>query len=183
MERQQGLQLEPLLESEPRGARSRTLLVLAEVAVAVPRAGRGIGPALVGAVTPAGAGVGPVASALSPPPVAATTVAAAATTATSTTAASIVSGTVAERIKLWPFLIFVVVLTAIIYPIQGSWTWGGGWLADLGFSDFAGSTIVHSVGGWAALAGVMLLGPRRGRFDDAGNPQVLAPSSLLDSTH
>jgi Amt family ammonium transporter len=63
------------------------------------------------------------------------------------TAASIVSGTVAERIKLWPFLIFVVVLTAIIYPIQGSWTQGGSWLSEMGFSDFAGATIVHSVGG------------------------------------
>ena len=66
------------------------------------------------------------------------------------TAASIVSGTLAERIKIWPFMLFTVVLTGIIYPIQGSWTWGGGWLARMGFSDFAGSTIVHSVGGWAA---------------------------------
>ena len=67
------------------------------------------------------------------------------------TTASIVSGTLAERIKLWPFLAFVVVLTAIIYPIQGSWHWGGGWLAEMGFADFAGSTLVHSTGGWAAL--------------------------------
>jgi Amt family ammonium transporter len=74
------------------------------------------------------------------------------------TAASIVSGTLAERIKLWPFLGFVAVLTAFIYPIQGAWTWGGGWLSELGFSDFAGSTIVHSVGGWAALTGVAMPG-------------------------
>jgi Amt family ammonium transporter len=64
--------------------------------------------------------------------------------------ASIVSGALAERIKLWPFLIFVVVLTGFIYPISGSWQWGGGWLSEMGFSDFAGSTVVHSVGGWAS---------------------------------
>ena len=80
------------------------------------------------------------------------------------TAASIVSGTVAERIKVWPFLIFAAILTAIIYPIQGSWTWGGGWLAEMGFSDFAGSTIVHSVGGWAALTGAIILGARSGKY-------------------
>jgi Amt family ammonium transporter len=80
------------------------------------------------------------------------------------TAASVVSGTIAERTKLWSFMIFVVVLTGIIYPIQGSWTWGAGWLKDLGFSDFAGSTIVHSVGGWAALVGALMVGPRLGKF-------------------
>ena len=80
------------------------------------------------------------------------------------TAASIVSGAVAERVKLFPFLAFVLVLTALIYPIQGSWKWGGGWLDGLGFNDFAGSTIVHSVGGWAALTGVLLLGPRTGKY-------------------
>ena len=94
------------------------------------------------------------------------------------TAASIVSGALAERVKFWSFAAFVVVLTGILYPIVGHWTWGGGWLSELGFADFAGSSIVHSVGGWAALAGIILLGPRRGRFDDAGKPQVLAPSSL-----
>ena len=94
------------------------------------------------------------------------------------TAASVVSGALAERVKFWPFVIFVVGLTGFLYPIVGHWTWGGGWLAQLGFADFAGSTIVHSVGGWAALAGIMLLGARRGRFDDNGRPQVLAPSSL-----
>jgi Amt family ammonium transporter len=80
--------------------------------------------------------------------------------------ASIVSGAVAERIKLWPFLAFVVVLTGIMYPISGSWQWGGGWLSEMGFSDFAGSTVVHSVGGWAALAGVIVLGPRIGKYKD-----------------
>ncbi|MCR9110601.1 ammonium transporter [Marivita sp. XM-24bin2] len=80
--------------------------------------------------------------------------------------ASIVSGAVAERIKLWPFLIFVIVLTGIMYPISGSWQWGGGWLSEMGFSDFAGSTVVHSVGGWAALAGVIVLGPRIGKYKD-----------------
>jgi Amt family ammonium transporter len=69
------------------------------------------------------------------------------------TTASIVSGTLAERIKLWPFLIFTVVLTGFIYPIAGSWQWGAAGLSEMGFSDFAGSTLVHSVGGWAALAG------------------------------
>ena len=78
--------------------------------------------------------------------------------------ASIVSGAVAERIKLWPFLIFTIILTAIIYPLQASWSWGGGFLSEAGFSDFAGSSIVHSVGGWAALAGAIILGPRIGKY-------------------
>ncbi len=82
------------------------------------------------------------------------------------TAASVVSGTVAERIKLWPFLIFCAVLTGIIYPIQGSWTWGGGWLSEMGFSDYAGSSIVHSVGGWSALTGAIILGARKGKYKD-----------------
>ncbi len=94
------------------------------------------------------------------------------------TAASIVSGTVAERIKLWPFLIFVVALTAIIYPIQGSWTWGGGWLAEMGFSDFAGSTIVHSVGGWAALTGAVILGARRGKYGPNGQVNPIPGANL-----
>jgi Amt family ammonium transporter len=93
------------------------------------------------------------------------------------TAASIVSGTVAERVKLGSFFIFTVVLTAFIYPIQGSWEWGGGWLdSRFGFSDFAGSTLVHSTGGWAALAGAILLGARSGRFGPNATPMV--PSSL-----
>ena len=83
------------------------------------------------------------------------------------TTASIVSGTLAERIKLWPFLIFVIILTAFIYPIQASWRWGGGFLdTQFGFLDFAGSTVVHSVGGWAALAGALILGPRIGKYKD-----------------
>lgn len=81
--------------------------------------------------------------------------------------ASIVSGALAERIKLLPFLIFTFVLTAVIYPIQASWKWGGGFLdTQYGFLDFAGSTVVHSVGGWAALAGAILLGPRLGKYKD-----------------
>ena len=80
--------------------------------------------------------------------------------------ASIVSGTVAERIKLWPFLIFTLILTALIYPLQASWKWGGGFLDAAGFLDFAGSSVVHSVGGWAALAGALILGPRLGKYKD-----------------
>ena len=84
------------------------------------------------------------------------------------TTASIVSGTLAERIKLWPFLIFVVVLTGFIYPIEASWQWGGGWLSEAGFSDFAGSTLVHAAGGFAALAGAIVLGPRIGKYASDG---------------
>ena len=94
------------------------------------------------------------------------------------TAASIVSGTLAERIKVWPFLLFTVLLTGIIYPIQGSWTWGGGWLAEMGFSDFAGSTIVHSVGGWAALTGAIILGARKGKYGADGKVRVLPGANL-----
>ncbi len=82
------------------------------------------------------------------------------------TAASIVSGTLAERIKILPFMIFVAVLTGFIYPIQASWQWGGGWLSEAGFADFAGSTLVHSTGGWAALVGAFFLGPRIGKYVD-----------------
>ena len=94
------------------------------------------------------------------------------------TAASIVSGALAERILIWPFFIFVAILTAVIYPIAGSWQWGGGWLSEAGFSDFAGSTLVHSVGGWAALAGAILLGARSGKFNDDGTANTLAGSSI-----
>ena len=80
--------------------------------------------------------------------------------------ASIVSGALAERIKLWPFLLFTFILTAVIYPLQASWKWGGGFLDEMGFLDFAGSTVVHSVGGWAALAGALILGPRIGKYKD-----------------
>ncbi len=94
------------------------------------------------------------------------------------TAASIVSGTLAERVKLWPFLAFVVVLTGVIYPIQGAWQWGGGWLAELGFADFAGSTLVHSVGGWAALTGAIILGARKGKYRADGKSTMMPGSSL-----
>jgi Amt family ammonium transporter len=80
--------------------------------------------------------------------------------------ASIVSGALAERIKLWPFLLFTLILTAFIYPLQASWKWGGGFLDEMGFLDFAGSTVVHSVGGWAALAGALVLGARAGKYKD-----------------
>ncbi|WP_282170878.1 ammonium transporter [Ruegeria atlantica] len=95
--------------------------------------------------------------------------------------ASIVSGAVAERIKLWPFLVFVIVLTGILYPISGSWKWGGGWLDAMGFSDFAGSTVVHSVGGWAALAGCLILGPRIGKYKD-GKVHPMPGSNLALAT-
>jgi len=82
------------------------------------------------------------------------------------TAATIVSGAVAERIKYISFILFSFILVAFLYPTTGHWIWGGGWLAQLGFWDFAGSTVVHSVGGWAALAGVIVLGPRIGKYRD-----------------
>lgn len=93
------------------------------------------------------------------------------------TAASIVSGTVAERVKYWPFMIFVLVLTGFLYPITGSWEWGAGWLDQRGFSDFAGSTLVHSVGGWAALSGAIIIGPRLGRYVD-GKVNVMPGSNI-----
>ncbi|MCY4578261.1 MAG: ammonium transporter [Chloroflexi bacterium] len=95
------------------------------------------------------------------------------------TAASIVSGTLAERVKMWPFFLFTLILTAVIYPIVGAWTWGGGWLAEMGFMDFAGSTIVHSTGGWAALAGVLVVGPRLGKFRRDGTVRATPPSNVL----
>ncbi|OEK09458.1 ammonium transporter [Flavivirga aquatica] len=88
------------------------------------------------------------------------------------TAATIVSGAVAERMKIGPFMIFTVIYVGLIYPIAGSWKWGGGFLDELGFYDFAGSTLVHSVGGWAALVAVWLLGPRIGKFKE-GKPQAI----------
>ncbi len=94
------------------------------------------------------------------------------------TAASIVSGALAERTKLWSFLAFVVLLTSIIYPIQGSWVWGGGWLDVLGFSDYAGSTLVHSVGGWAALSGALILGARRGKYMSDGGVHPMPGANL-----
>lgn len=95
--------------------------------------------------------------------------------------ASIVSGAVAERIKLWPFLFFTIILTSFIYPLQASWSWGGGFLSEAGFSDFAGSTIVHSVGGWAALTGALILGPRIGKYKD-GRTHPMPGSNLTLAT-
>ena len=96
--------------------------------------------------------------------------------------ASIVSGALAERIKLWPFLVFVIILTGVIYPIQASWKWGGGFLdSQWGFLDFAGSTVVHSVGGWAALAGAIILGPRIGKYKD-GQVHPMPGSNLALAT-
>ena len=99
------------------------------------------------------------------------------------TAATIVSGAVAERIKFSGYLLFSVAITAVIYPIFGAWAWGGlfngsGWLEALGFIDFAGSTVVHSVGGWAALAGALVVGPRRGKYAEDGTPRTIPGHSL-----
>ena len=91
------------------------------------------------------------------------------------TTVSIVSGTMAERIKLWPFFLFAAILSGILYPIVMGWQWGGGWLASIGFSDFAGSTLVHSTGGAAALAGAIIIGPRLGRFTKSGLPAPIKP--------
>jgi len=96
--------------------------------------------------------------------------------------ASIVSGALAERIRLWPFLAFVGVLTAVIYPLQASWSWGGGFLSEAGFSDFAGSSIVHSVGGWAALTGAIILGPRLGKYNKDGRVVPMPGSNLALAT-
>ncbi|SLN52293.1 Ammonium transporter NrgA [Roseovarius gaetbuli] len=96
--------------------------------------------------------------------------------------ASIVSGAVAERIKLWPFLMFTIVLTAVIYPVQASWKWGGGFLDEMGFLDFAGSTVVHSVGGWAALTGAIILGPRIGKYAKDGRVIPIPGSNLALAT-
>ena len=97
------------------------------------------------------------------------------------TAATIVSGLVAERIKFGEFVIFALVLTAVIYPISGSWQWNGGWLSELGFIDFAGSSIVHSVGAWAGLVGAMLLGPRIGKFVE-GRTQAIPGHNMAIAT-
>ncbi len=94
------------------------------------------------------------------------------------TTASIVSGTIAERMKLWPFLVFTIFLTALIYPIEASWKWGGGWLENIGFSDFAGSTIVHAAGASAALAGAMVLGPRIGKYKKDGSVIPMPGSNM-----
>ncbi|RJE82982.1 ammonium transporter [Paracoccus onubensis] len=98
------------------------------------------------------------------------------------TTASIVSGTLAERIRLWPFMIFTVILTGLIYPIEASWQWGGGFLSEMGFSDFAGSTLVHATGGFAALAGAIVLGAREGKYRADGRMQPLPGSNLALAT-
>ena len=97
-------------------------------------------------------------------------------------ACSIVSGCVAERIKLWSFLLFCAILCGIIYPIQGSWGWGGGWLSEMGFADYAGSTIVHSVGGWAALTGAIILGARKGKYGKDGRVNPMPGSNIPMAT-
>ena len=89
--------------------------------------------------------------------------------------ASIVSGAVAERIKIWPFFLFAVIMSGFIYPVSMGWQWGGGWLSAAGFSDFAGSTVVHACGGAAALAGVIVLGARTGRFSGTGGKRIMVP--------
>ena len=94
------------------------------------------------------------------------------------TAMSIVSGAVAERMKLWSFLLFAVVLTGFIYPVQGFWKWGGGWLDAAGFLDFAGSGVVHLCGGAAALAGVILLGARKGKYGPDGQVNAIPGCNL-----
>ena len=98
------------------------------------------------------------------------------------TTASIVSGTLAERVRLNSFLVFTVVLTGLIYPVQASWQWGGGFLSEMGFSDFAGSTLVHSAGGWAALAGALVLGARAGKYRADGRMQPMPGSNLALAT-
>ena len=98
------------------------------------------------------------------------------------TAASVVSGALAERVKLWTFLAFTALLTGVIYPIVGAWTWGGGWLDQMGFKDFAGSTIVHSTGGWAALAGILIVGARAGKFRADGSVKATPPSNVPSVT-
>ncbi len=95
------------------------------------------------------------------------------------TAATIVSGAVAERIKLGPFLIFSLIYVAFVYPVAGSWKWGGGFLDEKGFYDFAGSTLVHSVGGWAALVGVLFLGPRKGKYVNGSIKPIMGHSMPL----
>ncbi len=98
------------------------------------------------------------------------------------TTASIISGTLAERAKLWAFFAFTLILTALIYPIVGAWTWGGGWLSQMGFQDFAGSTVVHSTGGWAALAGIFVIGARRNKFRPDGTVKPTPPSNVVAVT-
>lgn len=94
------------------------------------------------------------------------------------TAASIVSGTIAERVKIWPFFVFTAILTGVLYPVTGSWKWGTGWLDAANFQDFAGSTLVHSVGGWAALTGAIIIGARRGKYNEKGQVMPMPGSNM-----
>lgn len=94
------------------------------------------------------------------------------------TAATIVSGAMVERTKLIAYITYSIIISAIIYPISGHWIWGGGWLGDLGMRDFAGSTVVHSVGGWAALAGAYMVGPRLGKYNKDGSVNAITPHNL-----
>jgi Amt family ammonium transporter len=98
------------------------------------------------------------------------------------TAATIVSGAVAERIKFQSFVVFSFILVALIYPLGGHWAWGGGWLSKMGFGDFAGSTVVHSIGGWAALAGVIVLGPRMGKYLPDGTIRPIPGHNMTSAT-
>ena len=98
------------------------------------------------------------------------------------TAASIVSGAILERVRLWAFWAFTLVLTAVIYPIVGAWVWGGGWLYEMGFQDYAGGTVVHTTGGCAALAALLVVGPRRGKFRPDGSLKPTPPSNVLVMT-
>lgn len=98
------------------------------------------------------------------------------------TAATIVSGAVAERVKFLSFIVFSFVLVALIYPVGGHWAWGGGWLATRGFADFAGSTVVHSIGGWAALAGILVLGPRIGKYGPKGEIKPIPGHNMTSAT-
>ena len=98
------------------------------------------------------------------------------------TAATIVSGAVAERIKFGSFVLFSFILVGLIYPVGGHWAWGGGWLAEQGFLDFAGSTVVHSIGGWAALAGVIVLGPRLGKYLPNGKVKPIPGHNMTSAT-
>jgi Amt family ammonium transporter len=98
------------------------------------------------------------------------------------TCATIVSGAVAERIKFASFLVFSLVICAVIYPLIGHWIWGAGWLASLGFFDFSGSTVIHSAGGWAALAGILLLGPRIGKYSPSGKPKPIYGHNMTSAT-
>src|SRR5690606_28739854 len=98
------------------------------------------------------------------------------------TAATIVSGAVAERIKYHSFIVFSALMALFIYPVVGHWIWGGGWLGARGFVDFAGSTQVHSIGGWAALVGAAMLGPRLGKYSAEGKLQAIPGHNMTAAT-